>query len=99
MHRTQVWEEMIRYKFVFSPYGNGLDCHRHWELMCLGCIPIMQSIGSNEMFEDLPVLMIDKWSDLTREMLDSFKHEKINYNKFFLKYWVNQFAPPPKDFA
>ena len=99
MHRTQVWEEMVRYKFVFSPYGNGLDCHRHWELMCLGCIPIMQSIGSNEMFKDLPVLVIDKWSDLTREMLDSFKHEKINYNKLFLKYWVDQFSPPPKDFA
>lgn len=99
MPRTQIWEEMVRYKFVLSPYGNGLDCHRHWEALCLGCVPIMQSIGSNKMFKNLPALIVNQWSDLTQELLDSFKPGTINLDKLLLNYWVAQFAPPPEDFT
>ena len=30
------------YKFVISPEGNGVDCHRHYEILMAGCIPIME---------------------------------------------------------
>jgi len=100
--RTEIWKEIIKYTFAFSPWGYSPDPHRTWEILCLGSIPIIQSVGSNHMFDDLPVLIVDKWSDITQELLantiEKFKNKKFNYNKLFLKYWVDQFSCPPKDF-
>jgi hypothetical protein len=99
MPRTQVWKNMVNYTFVFSPYGNGPDCHRHWEILCLGCIPVIRSFGSDQMFEDLPVLVVKEWSELTQELLDNtiqkFTHTHFNYDKLSLKYWVDLFSSPP----
>ena len=96
MPRTQVWKELVKYAFAFSPYSNGPDCHRHWELLSLGCIPIIKSFGSNDMFEDLPVLIVEEWSDINKKLLDDilekFKHTIFNYDKLLLKYWVNKFS-------
>jgi len=96
MPRTQVWKEIIEYSFCLSPYGAGPDCHRHWEILCLGSIPIIQSLGSNEMFEDLPVLIIEEWSDINEKLLEDtiekFKNQKFNYDKLLLRYWVDQFS-------
>lgn len=89
--RTLLWEEMSQYVFVFSPYGGGPDCHRHWEALCLGCIPIIRSFGSNEMFQDLPVLIVKEWSDITQELLDEtltrFSSTTFRYANLSLKYF------------
>ena len=34
-------KEMSTYKYVLSPSGCGEDCHRIWESLYLGCIPIV----------------------------------------------------------
>ena len=98
MYRTNVWKKMSEYAFVLSPYGNGPDCHRHWEILCLGGIPIIKTFGTDKMFEDLPVLIVKEWEDVTEELLQQtikiFKDKYINYNKLSLKYWVDQFSPP-----
>ena len=31
------------YAFIVSPHRNGLDCHRTWEALVLGCIPIVKT--------------------------------------------------------
>ena len=88
------WENQTKYAFVISPFGNGLDCHRTWEALILGCIPIVRSSGMNPLFDDLPVLIIEKWSDVTQDLLDStiekFKNRSFNYDKLLLKYWVDK---------
>jgi len=98
MPRTQVWNQIKNYTFAFSPYGNGPDCHRHWEILLLGCIPIIKSFGTNEMFDDLPVLIVNEWSDITEKLLietiEKFKVTTFNYDKLLLKYWVNVFSTP-----
>lgn len=33
--------QLATHKFVFSPEGHGLDCHRTWEAMYLDTVPIM----------------------------------------------------------
>jgi len=69
------------------------------ELLALGCIPIVKTFGSNKMFEDLPVLIINDLDDITQQLLEDtlekFKNMKFNYNKLSLKYWVDQFSSPP----
>jgi len=56
--------ELSDSKFVLSPTGNGLDCHRTWEAMYLGAIPIVRKIHWPFSDKELPVLIISEWEDL-----------------------------------
>ena len=51
-------------RFVLSPPGNGWDCHRTWEALYLGAIPIVKRAYWPFSNYKLPVLVIDEWSDL-----------------------------------
>ena len=100
--RTTVWKNVIQFTFVLSPFGMGMDCHRTWEALCLGGIPILKAPIFKSMFEDLPVLIVNEWSEITRELLDetihSFKTKEFKYEKLTLKYWtdmINTNPPPP----
>jgi len=52
------------YKFAASPRGNGLDCHRTWELLLLGTVPIIQTSSLDPLFKALPVVIIKDWSEI-----------------------------------
>ena len=67
--RLNTWENQSKYAFVLSPHGNGLDCHRTWEALCLGCIPIVKTSAIDYLYEDLPVLIVKEWFDITKEIL------------------------------
>ena len=84
--RIESWKTMIQHKFVLSPHGNGLDCHRTWEALALGCIPIMRSSPLNPMFEGLPVLIVKEWRDVTPELLNNFQPSG-SLEKLQLSYW------------
>jgi len=83
------------YAFVLSPAGNGQDCHRTWEALLLGCIPIVKSSGLDPVFKGLPVLIVAAWSDITQELLDatilSFRDRTFSYEKLTLNYWRRLF--------
>jgi hypothetical protein len=90
--RTKNWNLMTKYAFVLSPTGVGLDCHRTWEALCLGCIPIVKMVNFTKLFEDLPVLMVTDWSEVTEELLQktlvTFSERTFNYDKLTLGYWT-----------
>ena len=92
MPRTPLWKDMSHYAFVLSPRGMGMDCHRTWEALCLGCIPIVTYHYS--LFNDLPVLVVKDWSDITHELLETtiqeFKNRTFSYEKLTLAYWNNK---------
>ena len=91
LKRTQTWINTTKYTFVLSPYGQGMDCHRTWEALILGSIPILKSTEFVNMFKDLPVLLVDDWSDINQQLLDDtiekFKNMNFNYDKLTLEYW------------
>jgi hypothetical protein len=94
LSRSQTWGEMCKYSFVLSPFGNGYDCHRTWEALSFGAIPIVRAKHFKGLFADLPVLNVDEWSDITQELLQNtireFKQRNFNYEKLTLKYWSDQ---------
>jgi hypothetical protein len=94
MNRKDSWNECIKYAFIVSPPGNGLDCHRTWECLCLGNIVIVKSSPLDSLFEDLPVLVVKEWTDITRELLEitiiEYRYRKFNYEKLTLQYWVDK---------
>jgi hypothetical protein len=87
----ETWKLMSSYKFIVSPHGNGLDCHRTWEALCLGCFPIVKTSPLDPLFEGLPVLIVQKWSDVTQELLDGFQPDYSQIEKLTLKYWFKKF--------
>jgi len=92
--RTINWEIITNYAFVLSPFGNGMDCHRTWESICLGSVPIVKAPNFRKLFEDLPVLIVNNWSDITQELLENtiqdFETKTFNYDKIKLNYWVSK---------
>lgn len=91
--RLETWTNQSKYAFVISPLGNGMDCHRTWEALCLGCIPIVKTSKIDTLYTDLPVLIVNNWSDVTKDLLEQtiqqFKTKQFAYNKLTLKYWID----------
>jgi hypothetical protein len=88
--RTVVWKHMATTAFVLSPFGNGLDCHRTWEALVLGAIPIIRGHHFDDLFKGLPVLIVNEWSDITENLLKSTveRFGRPNYQKLDLAYWT-----------
>jgi len=70
MRRSKLWEVKGEYAFSVSPHGNGLDCHRTWEDLILGCIVIVRSSPLDPLYEGLPVVIVKDWSEITPANLD-----------------------------
>ncbi|QWD97854.1 hypothetical protein C2740_05675 [Polynucleobacter sp. MG-5-Ahmo-C2] len=98
--RLSTWQRQANCMFVISPEGAGIDCHRTWEAMLLGCIPIVKRSVFAEIFSDLPVILIEDWSECHRENIENIARQmnvmKFNYAKLFTRYWgaiINQTQP------
>lgn len=98
--RESSWLNQSKYAFVISPHGNGLDCHRTWEALLLGCIPIVKTSELDPLYTELPVLIVKDWSEvnltLLHDTIDHFRPMTFNYSKLLLSYWVNiiqQYVP------
>jgi hypothetical protein len=62
--------QLVRHKFVLCPRGNGVDTHRMWESLIAGAIPVVKGSPAMEPFRDLPILFVDDFREVTRELLD-----------------------------
>lgn len=61
-------EELARHKYCASPEGNGVDCHRTWEALALGVIPIvLKNPLVYAWFKDWPILWVDSYENLFLE--------------------------------
>jgi hypothetical protein len=91
--RINTWHNQTNYAFVISPHGNGYDCHRTWEALILGCIPIVKKSDIDVLYEELPVLIVNEWKDITHDLLLAtvacYQTKEFNYDKLNLKYWVD----------
>ena len=77
-------EGMSRHKFIVCPVGNGVDTHRLWEAMYIGCTPISLR---HRIYRDynLPIIQVDNWSDITSELLSQPITESVE--QIYMRYW------------
>jgi hypothetical protein len=78
-------QEIASSKFVLSPAGNGQDCHRTWESIYLGAIPVVRRAHWAFSNRELPVLIVDEWSDLLS--LDLGSLEIVKNEVWDQKFW------------
>ena len=67
---TKFYEQIASHQYVISPPGAGPDCHRHWEAILLGSIPIVKRCPAMKMMEGFPCLLIDIWDEVNRGNLE-----------------------------
>lgn len=97
--RATSWNTQLQHAFVVSPHGGGYDCHRTWEALLLGCIPIVKTSPIDALFEDLPVLIVKEWNHVTEELLKETilsyreKMHTFKFDKLLLSYWTDLFTP------
>ena len=66
---------LAKHKFVLCPRGNAIDCHRNWEVLYMKRVPVMKRYPYlEELFKDWPVLFVDKYTDITEELLLENEH-------------------------
>ena len=102
INRYDTWGAYTQHVFVASPRGNGLDTIRTWEALMLGCIVIVRRIPGEaerecvleELYQDLPVVLIDHWSSITRDFLDrilsEYSQRTFRYEKLGTSYWIER---------
>lgn len=81
-----------KYKFVISPEGNGVDCHRHYEALMAGCIPIVEDNPiTRYKYMGCPILYTSDYSEIDEAYLlqkyDEMIHKEYDFSRLFLSYY------------
>lgn len=90
-------EKLKTYKFAVSPPGRGIQTHRFYESLMVGTIPIIIHAPTDSISDDLPVLFVNHWSEITPSFLDK-KYKEITsktdykFEKLYESYWKNQIS-------
>lgn len=91
---SHYWKTLKRSRFVASPRGNGVDCHRTWEALYLGAVPILDREDQVACLDGLPVLGIQNWRELNKEDLDhawqKMMETSYDYERLRFSYWQHR---------
>jgi hypothetical protein len=97
MRRTELWKKKGEYAFSISPYGNGLDCHRTWEDLALGCIVVVKTSPIDSLYEGLPVIIVKDWAEVTKDNMEKWLQKfpdastnPIYKEKLTHDYWMKK---------
>ena len=92
--RRKFLEEVRNHSFVLCPRGNGVDTHRLWETLYMGSIPIVEQDIAHAGWQDLPILFVTSWDEVTEERLLKEKEriESLTWNmeKLRIGYWIKR---------
>jgi len=91
---TTSFKEMGIHKFMACPEGNGIDTHRTWECLYIGCIPVMKRSVFTSFFEHLPICFVNNWEEITEDFLNK-EYERISKipwgrQELSFEYWKNK---------
>jgi hypothetical protein len=81
--------DMARWRYCVSPPGNGIDCHRTWEALYLGVIPVALP-APGRLLDGLPCIAAGDLASLTMEQLESRLTElrgPFAWEKLTVSYW------------
>ena len=75
--------------FVASPRGNGLDCHRTWEALYLGAVPVIDSKLDPSICKGLPIIHIENFNHIdVGNLIRLYRSGKpYTLQKLSLRYW------------
>ena len=101
--RPKNYRQLVKnHQFVLSPPGNGFDCHRTWEAIYLGAIPVvLRDSLHTRLVEKFPILVTNEWEDFLKKTDDELKaiahsFSERKYPALALDYWNDLFRNSSK---
>jgi len=93
-----LWEKYREYQFVISTKGNGLDCHRTWEIIYNGGIVITKTSSLDSLYENLPVVIVQDWEEckdvrnleIWKEKFKNMTSKEYLEPFFKYDYWIKR---------
>ncbi|KAJ3312296.1 hypothetical protein HDV04_003189 [Boothiomyces sp. JEL0838] len=89
---VQYFDTIKNSRFVVLPPSH-MDSNMVYEILVLGSFPIVQSSINNELYQDLPVFIYDKYTEISHEALElkyrHFRRNDFNMEKLYTFYWQN----------
>ena len=95
MSPEQYREAVSESMFVLSPPGRGLDCHRTWEAIYLGAVPVvLEGSLPPGLLHDLPIHSVSSYEHFLNlshsDMARLFQEVcAVNARKAYMPYWVD----------
>lgn len=72
--------DLSRSYFCISPKGNGIDCHRTWEALYMGAIPIVTKSEIVSQHSDYPIVILNDWEEFDKKLFTP---------EFYASVWDN----------
>ena len=90
--QEESWRKYRESKFVLSPPGNGYDCHRHFEALVLGAIPIFirTPFMLSTVYAGFPYIELNNIDELTPELLNKYEYMEFDKKMLETKYWSDK---------
>ncbi|NBO60346.1 MAG: hypothetical protein EBU82_05160 [Flavobacteriia bacterium] len=93
VRKQTYWKALLDHKFIVSPEGNGIDCHRHYEALMAGCIPIVEDNPLiKEKYAGCPILYTKNYLDITdsylRKKYDEMLDQTYDFSCLFLSHYT-----------
>lgn len=69
---TVIYEKTLESRYALCPRGCGVDTHRFYECIYLGCVPIVVRTHTvfDRLYREFPCLVVERWEDVTEELLE-----------------------------
>lgn len=96
------YRDIVSYPFILCVHGGGIDPNpQAWTALIVGTIPIIERFAGDSIYNNLPVLLVDKISELnlTTKNLRKWRDERVYYfeepyrtnytKKLMTDYWWN----------
>jgi hypothetical protein len=80
------YKKLKTYKYCISPRGTGIDTHRLYESLLYGVIPIVVKSDLDDLYSKFPILLVEKWEDVTFDFLqDEYETNLAKYLDWYKK--------------
>jgi len=87
---------MLHSKFVFSPNGEGEACHRTYEALMAGAVPLVDVSFRKQrraLLEQLPVVMVTDWRSVNADWLEKTWRKTMaksyDVKVLYMPYWYD----------
>ena len=93
VRKEAYWRALLDHKFIISPEGNGIDCHRHYEALMAGCIPIVEENPlTRQKYANCPVVYTKSYMDISESKLKKLYEEMIDKTYDFSCLFLSHYS-------
>lgn len=97
LNKEEYLNSLNKYKYIICPWGNGYDSHRIWETIYSGSIAITQKTTAFKTFFNLPILIVNDFSDIKKIKTDTYEKNNFDLSKADFRYWRETICTEKKD--